>query len=258
MSNEGWRINAQLRLALPLASYHNQPHVPCPHGCRHPQTNESIKVRYGWHLVTNCLKANQGKKAHKDVESILIHYFNTYTHITATKAKPFANTNMQADILLSGITTIDNPTAKNWHIDVTSTNPMGETNQDLKDRSWRVHQPDPSEHDSRNNTLVCAAWAESKKHVKYDNLCAAAGTIFQPFALETMGAHGASTKAVYYLFTKHLRDSGVPGEALKRKLKKGISFALRRGTIAQVTTALDAAQRAAEAELAVNEAGLAW
>jgi hypothetical protein len=58
--------------------------------------------------------------------------------------------------------------------------------------------------------------------------------------------------------TKHLRDSGVPGEALKRKLKKDISFALRRGTIAQITTALDAAQRAAEAELAVNEVGLAW
>ena len=104
---------------------------------------------------------------------------------------------------------------------------------------------------------MCAAWAESKKHVKYDNLCAAAGTIFQPFALETTGGHGASTKAVY-LFNKHLRDSGVPGEALKRKLKKDISFALRRGTIAQVTTALDAAQRAAEAELTVNEVGLAW
>ncbi len=75
-------------------------------------------------------------------------------------------------------------------------------------------------------------------HVKYDNLCAAAGTIFQPFALETTGGHGASTKAVYYLFNNHLRDSGVPGEALKRKLKKDISFALRRGTIAQVTTLL--------------------
>ncbi len=54
------------------------------------------------------------------------------------------------------------------------------------------------------------------------------------------------------LFNKHLRDSGVPGEALKRKLNKDISFALRRGTIAQVTTALDAAQRAAEAELAAS------
>ncbi len=101
VSDEEWRINAKLRLGLPLASYHNQPHAPCPHGCRHPQTNERIKVRWGWHLVTNCLKAKQGKKSHKDVESILIHYFNTYTHITATKAKPFANTNMQADILLS-------------------------------------------------------------------------------------------------------------------------------------------------------------
>ena len=39
------------------------------------------------------------------------------------------------------------------------------------------------------------------------------------------------------------------------KLKKDISFALRRGTIAQVTTVLDAAQRAVEDELALNEAG---
>ncbi len=78
------------------------------------------------------------------------------------------------------------------------------------------------------------------------------------FGTSSTGGHGASTKAVYYLFNKHLRYSGVPGEALKRKLKKDISFALRRGTIAQVTTALDAAQRAADAELTVNEVGLAW
>jgi hypothetical protein len=73
----------------------------------------------------------------------------------------------------------------------------------------------------------------------------AAGTIFQPFALTT-GGHGASTKAVYHFFNKHIRDSGVPGEALKRKLNKDISFALRRGTIAQVTTlALDGRARPA-------------
>ncbi len=45
--------------------------------------------------MTDCRKANQGKKSHKDVESILIHYFNTYTHITATKAKPFSNKRLQ-------------------------------------------------------------------------------------------------------------------------------------------------------------------
>jgi hypothetical protein len=49
--------------------------------------------------------------------SYLIHYLNTYAHITATKAKPFPY-GLQSDILLSGITTIDNPTAKDWHIDV--------------------------------------------------------------------------------------------------------------------------------------------
>jgi hypothetical protein len=40
---------------------------------------------------------------------------------------------------------------------------------------------------------------------------------------------------------------------LVSKLKKDISFALRRGTIAQVTTALDAAQRAVEDELVLIE-----
>ena len=60
LTNEGWRINAQLRLGLPLASYHNLPHAPCPHGCRPPQTKEPVKVRHGYHLVTDCRKANQG------------------------------------------------------------------------------------------------------------------------------------------------------------------------------------------------------
>jgi hypothetical protein len=43
-----------------------------------------------------------------------------------------------------------------------------------------------------------------------------------------------------------LRDSGLPADVLLGKLNKDISFALRRGTIAQVTThhALDAGQRA--------------
>jgi hypothetical protein len=35
---------------------------------------------------------------------------------------------------------------------------------------------------------------------------------------------------------KHLRDSGLPADVLLGKLKKDISFALRRGTIAQVIT----------------------
>jgi hypothetical protein len=63
--NEEWRINTQLRLGLRLASYHNQPHALCPHGCRHPLTKEPVNVRYGYQLVTDCLKANQGEKSHR-------------------------------------------------------------------------------------------------------------------------------------------------------------------------------------------------
>ena len=51
---------------------------------------------------------------------------------------------------------------------------------------------------------------------------------------------------VYFLVAKLLCDSGLPADVLVGKLKKDISFALRRGTIAQMTSALDAAQRAVE------------
>jgi hypothetical protein len=71
-----------------------------------------------------------------------------------------------------------------------------------------------------------------------------------------MGGHGASTATVYFLFAKQLRNSGLPADVLVGKLTKDISFALRRGTIAHVTTALDAAQRAVEDEELVLNRGL--
>jgi hypothetical protein len=125
LTPEEWRINVQLRLGLALASYHNQPHAVCPHGCRNPLTKEPINVRYGHHLVTDCPKANQGKKSHNDVEAVLMNHINNHTHMTATKAKFFPGDKLQADIFITGVTTIDNPAARNWYLDVTSTNPMG-------------------------------------------------------------------------------------------------------------------------------------
>ncbi len=56
----------------------------------------------------------------------------------------------------------------------------------------------------------------------------------------------------YFLFSKQVRDSGLPADVLVGKLKKDVSCALRRGAIAKVTAALDAAQRAAEDELALK------
>ena len=119
---------------------------------------------------------------------------------------------------------------------------MGATNQEFINRAALGHQPGPEEHDPRNDVLTSAKRAEERKHAKYDRICAATGSIFSPFALETTGGHGASTKSVYLLFTKQMRDSGLPADVLVGKLKKDISFALRRGTIAQGTThhALDA------------------
>ncbi len=66
---------------------------------------------------------------------------------------------------------------------------------------------------------------------------------------------GGPTEYFYCLFAKQLRDSRLPADVLVGELDKDISCALRRGTIARVTTALDAAQRAVEDELALDEAG---
>jgi hypothetical protein len=69
----------------------------------------------------------------------------------------------RADILLSGVTTIDNRAARNWHLDVTSTNPMGITNQEFINRAALDNQPGPGEHDPRNEVLTSAKQAEERQ-----------------------------------------------------------------------------------------------
>ncbi len=127
------------------------------------------------------------------------------------RARPSpSRTDKQADILLSGITTIDNPAARNWHLDVTSTNPMGVTNQEFINRGLN-HQPGPEEHDPRNDVLISAKRAEKRKHTKYDAICAATGSVLPPFALETTGGHGASAASVYFLLKKQIARLGSAG-----------------------------------------------
>jgi hypothetical protein len=78
---------------------------------------------------------------------------------------------------------------------------MGATNQELINRAALGHQPGSEEHDPRNDVLTSAKRAEERKHTKYDAICAAAGSILSPFALETTGGHGASTASVFFLLT---------------------------------------------------------
>ncbi len=110
----------------------------------------------------------------------------------------------------------------------------GVTNQEFIKRAALGHQQGPEEHDPRKDVLTSEKRAEERTHAKYDAVCAATGSILSPFALETTGGHGASTASICFLFLKQLRVSALP--ALVGKLKKDISFALRRGTIAQVTS----------------------
>ncbi len=141
-------------------------------------------MRYGYHRMTDSLKANQGNKSHMDVEATIIYHFNTYTSITEANPFPYSK---RAEILFSGITTIDTPAARNWLLDATSTNFFRVTNQEF------IKQ---GKHDPRNDVLTSAKRAEERKHAKYDAICAATGSIFPPFALERMGGHDASTASV--------------------------------------------------------------
>ena len=72
----------------------------------------------------------------------------------------------------------------------------------------------------------------------------AASTALTQWSRYRPGGHGPGR----FLCNQQLHDSGLPADVLVGKLKKDILFVLRRGTIAQVTTALDAAQRAVEDE----------
>ena len=174
-------------------------------------------MRYGYHLVTDCLKANQGKKSHKDVEATIIHHFNTYTSITATKAKPFTD-DTQAYIAAPRSTS-------QWPGTGFSTMSRLPSLWGSPTRSSSIVLPLATSR-ARESTITSAKQAEDQKHAKYDAICAATGSIFSPFALETTGGHGACTAAVLFLFTKQLRFSGLPADVLVWKVKNDISFAL--------------------------------
>jgi hypothetical protein len=96
---------------------------------------------------------------------------------------------------------------------LTSTNPMGVTNQELIKRAALNHQPGPGKHDPRNDVLTSAKRAEEAKHLKYDVTCAATGSHLSPFALETTGGHGASTATVYLSY-QHFYTCSTTGPPL--------------------------------------------
>ena len=91
---------------------------------------------------------------------------------TPTSRRPSPSPSRTASKQISSSpATIDTPTARNWHLDVTSTNPTGVTNQEFINRAALGHQPGPEEHDPRNDVLTSAKRAEGRKHAKYDRIC---------------------------------------------------------------------------------------
>jgi hypothetical protein len=90
-------------------------------------------------------------------------------------------------------------------------------------------------HKPRNDVLTSAARAEERKHTKYDAICAATGSRSKRRRARCL-LHHESLASVYHSYLLFQRASALPKDVLLGKLAKDISFALRRGTIAQVTT----------------------
>ena len=91
------------------------------------------------------------------------------------------------------------PAARLWQLDVTSTNP---TNQEFINRAAFNHHPA-----HRSSPAQCG-WRAASAPSLYNAICAATGTTFHPFALETTGGHQG------FHFAKRMRDLGMPADAL--------------------------------------------
>ena len=215
-------------------------------------------MRYGYHLVIDGLKANQGSKSHKDVEATTIHHFQHLHehHGDQGQALPGRQASRQ---LLSGDNTIDNPAARNCLLDVTSASAMGVPNQEFINRAARCHQPGPEEHDPRNDVLAGANRAGERKHAKCDVVCAAPGQSRRLFALAATGGHGASISRVGVLapdLTKQTRDSAlIPSNTLVAKSSTRTCRArLGRGTTSEASARPSTATPACQLVLALLSA----
>ena len=91
--------------------------------------------------------------------------------------------------------------------------PYGVTNQALIRRACARPPAGPRGAGPGNDFLASAVRMEARKHAEYDAICAATGTPFQLFALETTGGHVRR----FLLFTRHMaRARARPGPVCGR------------------------------------------
>jgi hypothetical protein len=155
--------------------------------------------------------------------------------------KPFPN-GKQAGICLSGMTTIDNATAKDWHIDVTSTSPLGATNQELMHRTALGEQPP-----QRRTTCATTPWSAPHRPRSASTPSTTNSTSQQARS----SSRSRSRRRAATAPRRRRCATSSPSICATRVCpwgtwlkKEDVSFALRRGTIAQVTTLLALDRRA--------------
>ena len=208
-------------------------------------------MRYGYHLVTDCRKAKQGNKSHKDVDATIIHHLNTYTSITATNAKPSRTASKQTSS--SQVCVFDYPTTPNWLLDVTSTSPQQGAHQPCcpwppaGPRGTRLPQRRPHQRKARGGTQT----RQVRSHLLGDMVYLFASRARDDGRARCLYLYRVGVLPLHQAIAR-LGSAG--GRARGQAHEIHLSCASPE-QIAQVTTALDAAQRAVKDELALNEAG---
>jgi hypothetical protein len=167
----------------------------------------------GWHFI-DCNKHGHGKPAHKEMQLILYDFVKRHTAMQA-KLEPFvqdkvsvSKEELRADLAL---TVHSKNGRKTTMIDITSTNPLSESNRKLVRpmiaKSDKKHGglPRGKSFEAIIQTLYAADSREKQKETKYKRACLANDFSFLPVVIEVTGGWGESTKELLSLLREHSR-----------------------------------------------------
>jgi hypothetical protein len=234
LSNGEFQFSTQVRLADNFAAAQSLTHCP-----RH---NDTPHTHGGWHFITGCKSAQVGVLEHKAVQEVIHCSFKQYTYAVMKEVRQGpdrSSNNRHTDLLISvfGQTPV--------YIDISTTCPMGITNQRLINRRPAPSSPSSSSSliiDHRERTLVAATQREAEKVSKHEATCLQNNSTFLPFVVETSGGFGHRTRELEQIYRNAIdlrrSEDDLPTDLLIKKFRKDIAFALRKGTYATVSGAV--------------------
>ncbi len=184
-------------------------------------------MRYGYHLVTDCLKANQGKKSQKDVEATIIHHLQ---HLHQHHGD-------QAQALPGRQASRHPPLQRHHHRQSCGPElaPRRHVNQPFGGHQPGVDQPGcpwppAGPRGTRSSKTTSSPAQSARRSANTPSTTASARQRGLSCHLSRSKRRAVTVPPPlrrvyhrYFLLTKQMRDSGLPADVLVGKLKKDIS-----------------------------------